>query len=188
MRRAIGYAFLFAWVAFAGGVQLLLLACAPQIGSDLAAFVRASVPDLMTLVLVASVGRLASRDVIMIGAVAALARVAFTGASPFAILAGSIAVALVADAIRGFAELDRPSLRFFAAGSGALAFGLWLLFVDLARSGAARESGALGFGRVEAGDVLLPFATAVMTALVGLLLWPVLQRLPGLGKLERRAF
>lgn len=188
MKRGIGYALLFLWVAFAGALQLFAVGLAPSVGHAGATFARALVPDLMTLVLVAAVGRLARRDVVRIALVAALARAAFTAAPPFAIVAGSVLVAMIADTIRRFAELDRSSLRFVAAGAGALAFGLWLLFVDVARAGEARANGTLGFGRVDAYAALLPLVTALVTALVGLALWPALQRLPGLGRLERRAF
>ncbi|MEM1447676.1 MAG: hypothetical protein AAF957_06185 [Planctomycetota bacterium] len=188
MRRSVGYALLFAWIALAGGVQLFAQAWTPHVGGAVEPALRALVPDLMTLVLVAAVGRLARRDAVALAAVAAAARTAFTASPPFAVLAGTIAVTLIADTIRRFAELDRPSLRFVAAGAGALAFGLWLLFVDLARASDARVTDRLGFADLQPAHVVLPFATAFVTAAVGLLLWPVLVQLPGLRQLERRAF
>ncbi|MEM9381645.1 MAG: hypothetical protein AAGB93_16945 [Planctomycetota bacterium] len=142
----------------------------------------------MTLVLVAAVGRLARRDAVALAAVAAAARTAFTASPPFAVLAGTIGVALIADTVRRFAELDRPSLRFAAAGAGALAFGLWLLFVDLARASDVRAADRIGLADLQPVHAALPFLTALATALVGLLLWPVLVQLPGLRQLERRAF
>ncbi|MEM9802199.1 MAG: hypothetical protein AAGA20_17875 [Planctomycetota bacterium] len=188
MKRGIGYVLLFLWITLAGSLQLALSAIAPTGGSDAAQLVRALVPDLMTLVLVASVGRFARRDVVMLALVAAAARATWTIASPFALIAGCLVVALLADGIRRFAELDRASLRFCAAGAGSLALSAWLLFVDFARASEARARGQLGFGGVEAADLSLPLATALVTALAGVVLWPFLGNLPGLRRLERRAF
>jgi hypothetical protein len=188
VKRGIGYTLLFVWVSLAGAAQAFALGLAPRVGEGFGALARALVPDLMTLVLVAAVGRLARRDVVRLALVAAAARAGWTAAPPYAVVAGTLAVALVADSVRRIAELDRPSLRFCAAGAGSLLLGLWLLFVDLVRADAARVSGAMGFGAVGPGDAALPFLTALVTALAGLVLWPLLVRLPGLGRLERRAF
>ena len=54
MRRAVGYALLFAWIALAGGVQLFAQAWTPHVGGAVEPALRALVPDLMTLVLVAA--------------------------------------------------------------------------------------------------------------------------------------
>ncbi|QDV06495.1 hypothetical protein Poly30_20050 [Planctomycetes bacterium Poly30] len=192
MRRAIGYSLLLFWTALAAAVHLTLAGFSVSlfsgIGADSVPTLRAFVPDLVTLLLVATVGRLSRRDTLMIALVVFVGRSAFTGSPPFAVLAGTILTAYVADTLRTVAELDRPFLRIVSAGLGSLLYGYWLVFVDHAL---ARESQALGelhFGSPDAAAVGLPIVTAVATALCALAFWPVFTRLPGQKRLERRAF
>ncbi len=188
MKRITSLGVFFLWVTLAGAAQLFLISGASGPGVDGPALGRACVPDLMTLVLVVAVGRLDRRDVVTLALVTAAARAACTAASPFAVLAGCLVAALIADTIRRFADLDRAWLRAGAAGSGALALGTWLLVVDLVRGSEARVTGGLSFGQASDGDFLLAVLTAAVTAVIAPLVWPALHRLPGLRRLERRAF
>jgi hypothetical protein len=188
MKRLTSLGVFFLWVSLAGAVQLVLISGASGPGVDGPALGRACVPDLMTLVLVVAVGRLDRRDVVTLALIAAAARAACTAAPPFAVLSGCLVAALAADAIRRFADLDRAWLRAGAAGSGALAIGTWLLLVDLVRGSEARVTGRLSFGQASDADFVLAALTAAVTALVAPLVWPALHRLPGLRRLERRAF
>ena len=77
MRRAIGYSLLLFWAALAAALHLALSGLslsifapvASAISTDSAPTLRAMVPDLATLLLVASVGRLSRRDTLMIAIV-----------------------------------------------------------------------------------------------------------------------
>jgi hypothetical protein len=188
VKRLLALGVFFLWVVLAGALQLLLVGGTGGPGADGPAYLRACVPDLMTLVLVSAVGRLDRRDVVLLAAVAATARAACSASPPFALLAGCVTVALIADTIRRFADLERPWLRAAAAGAGALLLGLWLLLVDLLREGGARATSAMSFGSVSEADLALPLLTAAMTAAAAPVVWPALHRLPGLRRLERRRF
>jgi hypothetical protein len=197
MRRAVGYGLLFVWTAMVCSLQLVALGLAPhalaQPGDDAAMLARMLVPDLATVLLVAAVGRLARRDLVAIALTVALSRMAFTAASPFAVLAGTIAVAFIADVMRRFAELDRPVLRVLSTGAGAFVYVSWLLFVDVVRAGEAGAHSSLdvdasGAGAVTADALLWPVMTAFTTALIAFSMWPLFRNLPGLARLERRAF
>ena len=194
MKRFIGYTVLGLWAAATSALQLMGLALAPALEKGGASVVRAAVPDLTTVLLVAAVGRLARRDVVRLSIAVAVGRAGFTDAPPFAVVAGCIGVGMVADSMRRFAEVGRPTLRVASACAGALLYGAWLIFVDLVRAGEARAGAgagpgsAFGFGGIDAGDLSLSIVTAASSALVALIAWPVLTGLPGLGQLERRAF
>lgn len=188
MKRASGFVLFAFWVAFACALQVALLAFGPWVDLGTASVTRALVPDLGICVLVAAVARVGRRDAVGLAIAATVGRAAFTGAAPFALLAGSIVVAYLAGSLGRMAELDRPFLRVTSAGIGALLFGWWLLFVDFVRAGEARASGALSFGEVVAPLAWAPLVTAFTTALVAFALWPMLRALPGLRRLERRVF
>lgn len=191
MKRVVGYTCVACWSAALGALQLAVQAFgpAPDLASPGSVLGRALAPDLGTLFLAAAVGRLARRDYLVLALVAALGRATFTAASPLAVASGCIAVALIADVLRGFAELDRAFLRVLAAGLGALVFTLWLGFVDFVRFGDAGARGGLGFGAIDpataAGAAL---TTAVTTAGVAPFVWRLFAHLPGLSLLVRRAF
>ena len=125
MKRASGFVLVALWVAFACALQVTLLAFGPWVDFGGASVTRALVPDLGTCVLVAAVARVGRRDAVGLAIAATIGRAAFTGASPFAVLAGSIAVAYLAGTLGRIAELDRPLLRVTSAGVGALIFGSW---------------------------------------------------------------
>lgn len=188
MKRLAGYALVAVWVALACAAQVTMLSFAPWVDAEGSFLTRALVPDLGVCVLVAAVARVGRHDAVGLAISATIGRAAFTGAAPFAVLAGSLAVAMLAGSLGRLAELDRPFLRVTSAGLGALLFGAWLLFVDLVRSDEARARGALAFGHVGTGHLLIPLLTAFTTALVAFALWPALRSLPGLRRLERPAF
>lgn len=202
MRRPIGYAILFAWTAIVCSIQLVALGLIPYpltgdgaSGGDVVPTVMARmlVPDLSTILLVAVAGRLAKRDLVAIALTVAASRIAFTGAQPFAVLAGTLAVAFIADGLRRFAELDRPGLRVLSTGLGSFLYASWLMFVDVVRSNEAGARGSFGTdasggGAIAIDAVLWPFMTAAATAVIAFALWPAFRNLPGLGRLERRAF
>lgn len=192
MRRAIGWILTFAWAALAAAAQVGLLALAPEPAADGAGLVaRALVPDLAAIVLVAVVARAGRQDLIACAVVISLARIGFTAASPFAVLAGTLAAALIADAVRGVAELERPALRVVAAAGGAFAFGAWLAFVDLVRleeAARAAAGGPLAFGSVGPTTFAAPLLTGLVTGVIAFALWPLFRGLAGLSNLERRAF
>ena len=60
--------------------------------------------------------------------------------------------------------------------------------MDLVRGSEARVTGRLSFGQASDADFVLAALTAAVTALVAPLVWPALLRLPGLRRLERKAF
>ena len=188
MRRLRSLGVYFLWVSVAGALQLLLIGLTSGPGPAGPALLRSCVPDLMTLVLVVAIGRLDRRDAVVLAVLTATARAGCTASPPLAVLAGCVVVALIADGIRGFADLERPWLRAAAAGAGALVLGQWLLVVDFVRESEARLTSAMSFGRATEVDLLLPLLTAVVTAAAAPLVWPALHRLPGLRRLERRAF
>ncbi|MEL6712675.1 MAG: hypothetical protein AAFZ87_01665 [Planctomycetota bacterium] len=196
MKRAFGYAAVAVWGALAQTLQLLLQGLFPavDVASPGTVLVRALAPDFATLVLVAAVGRLARRDALHLALFVALGRASFTAAPPLGVAAGALVVAVVADGLRGFAELDRPVLRFLAAAAGAALFSLWIGFVEYVRFQEASAVGVLAAGGLGLGAVDLSVAagaagvTAVTTAVIGLVLWRVFAGLPGLVLLERRAF
>lgn len=196
MKRAIGYSLLMFWAALAGSIHLMLEGFSVALFAPLASAVtldslptlRALVPDLVTLLLVATVGRLSRRDTLMIALVVFVGRSIFTGSPPFAVLAGTILTAYSADALRTVAELDRPFLRVVSAGLGSLLYGYWLVFIDHALASESRVQGELHFGSPDATALGLPIVTAMATAVCALVFWPVFARLPGQKRLERRAF
>ena len=196
MRRAIGYSLLLFWATLAAALHLVLVGLSVSMFSPVMSAVttdslptlRALVPDLATLLLVASVGRLSRRDTLMIAVVVFVGRSAFTASPPFAVLSGTIATAYIADSLRTVAELDRPLLRVVSAGLGSLVYGYWLIFVDHVRSTESVVLGRLQFGWPDASAFGLPIVTAVATAVCALLFWPLFTRLPGQKRLERRAF
>ncbi len=196
MKRAIGYSLLVFWAALAatlhitlGGLSNVLLSpVLTLIDVDSGPTLRALVPDLVTLLLVATIGRLSRRDTLMIATCVFVGRSAFTGSPPAAVLAGTVATAFVADALRTIAELDRPFLRVVSAGLGSLLYAYWLAFVDYALAREAYAAGQLQFGDPSSDALGLPILTAAATAVCALFLWPVFTRLPGQRRLERRAF
>lgn len=196
MRRSIGYSLLVFWAALAAALHITLAGISVAILSPVlslidansAPMLRAIVPDLATLLLVASIGRLSRRDTLMIAVVVFVGRSAFTGSPPAAVLAGTIGTAFMADALRTIAELDRPFLRVASAGLGSLLYGYWLAFVDYALSREAYALGELHFGDPSSSALGLPVLTAAATATCALFFWPIFTRLPGLRRLERRAF
>lgn len=191
MRRVVGLVLVALWVSFGCAATLALAAWTPPL--DLAApgraLTRGLAPDVATVVLVAAVGRLDRRDLVALALAATLGRVAFTAATPLATLTGCLLTALVADGLRGFADLASPPLRLAAAGFGTLAMALWMLFVDYVRFEDAGARGELEFGALDpASAVLGALIMAAVTAAFGFALWPLFARLPGLDLLERRAF
>ena len=198
MKRAIGYALVFVWSALCCALQLVTLGLAPRACAETATatsttLVRMGVPDLATIFLVAAVGRLARRDLVAIAVTAAAARIAFTAAPPFAVLAGTLAVALVADFVRGFAELDAPGLRVAATALGSFVYAAWLMLVDASRAAEMHIVNPVsplgsGGGALDAAAFLGPFLTGATTAVIAFALWPLFRSLPGLRRLERRAF
>lgn len=196
MRRSIGYSLLVFWAALASAVHLVLMGLTDFILSPVVSVVtsdsvptlRAMVPDLGTLLLVATVGRLARRDTLTIAFMVFIGRSAFTGAPPYAVLAGTVGAALLADTLRTVAELDRPFLRVVSAGLGSCLYGYWLAFVEVALAAEAEALGTLHFGAPRPEVLGLPLVTGVATAVCALLCWPVFTRLPGQRRLERRAF
>lgn len=171
MTRAVAYVSLAVWT----GVATVLQAFAVE-GLGLGAWT----PDLPLLLLVAALAQLRASDAVRVSVVAGLARATFTVEPPYGVLAGTLAVGLVADAVRRVAELSRPITRAMLVGLSALSFGLWLLLVDAARAG-------------EVGDVVLARAaslapTAFTSAALALAAWPLARVLPGLRAMERRPF
>lgn len=196
MRRAIGYSLLVFWAALAASLHLALSGLSTTLLSPVLSLLdvnslpmlRAIVPDLVTILLVASIGRLSRRDTLMIAIVVFVGRSGFTGSPPAAVLAGTVATAFMADALRTIAELDRPFLRVVSAGLGSLFYAYWLAFVDYALAREAYVLGELHFGDPSASALGLPILTAAATAVCALFFWPIFTRLPGQRRLERRAF
>lgn len=191
MKRLLGYGVLALWCALAQALQLVLqgLCPAPDAAAPGTVLARALAPDFATLVLVAAVGRLARQDALVLAFACALGRASFTAAPPLGVAAGVLVVAVLADGLRGFAQLDRPFLRLVAAGLGTLVFSLWLGLVEFVRFQDASALLGLGFGAVDLSVAAGAAAvTAATTAVFGVVAWPVFAALPGLGTLERRAF
>ncbi len=188
MKRAIGFSVLFFWTAVACSMQLAMLGFMPRLDLSGSVLSRALVPDISTIVLVATIGRFDRRDALWIAIAVASARVAFTSSPPPAVLCGTIVTAFIAEGLSRLSELDRPLMRIVGAGLGSLAFSAWLLFVDFAYISESQARGILGFGDVGGEAVLVPILTAMSSAVIAFALWPVFRHLPGLGRLERRDF
>ena len=196
MNRAIGYSLLVFWTALAGSLHAvfaglstaLLSPVLSLIDAETLPMLRATVPDLVTLLLVATIGRFSRRDTLVIAIVVFVGRSAFTGSPPAAVLAGTVGTAMLADGLRTIAELDRPFLRVAGAGLGSLFYGYWLAFVDYALAREAFFLGELHFGDPSASALALPLLTALATAICALFFWPIFTHLPGMSRLERRAF
>jgi hypothetical protein len=171
MKRVLAYVFLAVWT----GVATVLQALSVE-GLGLGYWT----PDLPLCLLVAALAQLHRSDAVRVSIVAALARATFTVAPPFGVLAGTLAVGLVADGVRRVAELSRPITRALLVGVSAFLFGLWLVLVDAARAG---DVGGVVLGRAVS---LVP--TALTSALLALVAWPLARLLPGLRSMERRAF
>lgn len=171
MKRVVAYTLLAVWI----GLATVLQAYAVE---DLR--LGAWTPDLPLFLLVAALAQLHKSDAVRVAIVAGLARATFTVEPPFGVLAGMLAVGLVADGVRRVAELSRPITRALLVGAAAFGFGFWLALVDAVRVGAV-ASVVLG----RAGS-LAP--TALTSALLALVAWPLAKALPGLRSMERRAF
>lgn len=171
MRRVLPYALLAVWTALATVAQAV---CVEVLG------LGALTPDVPLFLLVAALAQLYRSDPVRMSLVAGLSRATFTVEPPFAVLAGTIAVGLVADLVRRVAELSRPLTRAALVGVASLGFGAWLVFVDAARAGVA------GGEVLEASLMLAP--TAASSALLALAAWPLASQLPGLRAIQRRAF
>jgi hypothetical protein len=171
MKRVVSYVLLAVWTAVATVVQALAV---ETLGLGV------WTPDLALVLFVAALAQLYRSDAVRMSIVAGLARATFTVAPPFGVLAGTLAVGLVADTVRRVAELSQPLTRALLVGASAFVFGAWLLFVDATRAGEA--------GDVLLVDVLLLAPTALTSALAALIAWPLARRLPGLRAIERRAF
>lgn len=137
-------------------------------------------PDLPLFLLVAALGQLYRSDAVRVSLVAGLARASFTVEPPFAILAGTLAVGLVADTVRRIADLSRPLTRSVLVGAAAFGLGLWLRLVDTDR--------ATGVGARDLVVAVEVVPTAISSALLALVAWRAAQALPGLRRIERRAF
>jgi len=170
VRRVFAYVLLAVWTSVATVLQALAVE-----GLGLGVWT----PDLALFLLVAALAQLHRSDAVRVSLVAGLARATFTVEPPFGVLAGTLAVGLVADGVRRVAELSRPITRAVLVGGSAFLFGLWLLLVDAVRSDVA---GVL-LGRAVS---LVP--TALTSALFALVAWPLAKALPGLRSMERRAF
>jgi len=170
MKRVVAYTLLAVWI----GLATVLQAFAVE-GLDLGVWT----PDLPLFLLVAALAQLHKSDAVRVAVVAGLARATFTVEPPFGVLAGTLAVGLVADGVRRVAELSRPMTRAVLVGGSAFFFGLWLVLVDAVRCGVAGEL----LGRAVS---LVP--TALASALLALVAWPLARALPGLRSMERRAF
>ena len=171
MKRLLAYVALAIWTAVATLLQGLLV--------DVLGF-GVWAPDLPLFLLVAALAQLHRSDAVRVSLVAALARATFTVAPPFGVLAGTLAVGLVADTVRRVAELSRPVTRAALVGAAALAFGLWLLLVDAVRAGDAAPA------LLARASGLVP--TALTSALLALAAWPLARSLPGLRPIARRIF
>jgi hypothetical protein len=171
MKRVIAYTLLAVWT----GVATVLQAFAVE-GLGLGAWT----PDLPLFLLVAALAQLHRSDAVRVAIVAGLARATFTVEPPFGVLAGMLAVGLVADGVRRIAELSRPSTRALLVGTSAFLFGLWLVLVDAVRAG------DVAVVMLRGAVSLVP--TALTSALFALAAWPLARALPGLRSIERRAF
>lgn len=170
MKRVVAYILLAVWIGLATVLQAFLVE-----GLGLGVWS----PDLPLFLLVAALAQLHKSDAVRVAIVAGLARATFTVEPPFGVLAGTLAVGLVADGVRRVAELSRPMTRAVLVGGSAFLFGLWLVLVDAVRVGIAGEL----LGRAVS---LVP--TALTSALLALVAWPLARALPGLRSMERRAF
>lgn len=171
MKWILPYTLLAVWTSVATVLQALLV---DTLG------LGAWSPDVPLFLLVAALAQLYRSDAVRVAFVAGLARATFTVEPPFAVLAGTLAVGLIADGVRRIAELSRPITRAALVAAAAFGFGLWLLLVDAVRAGFAADAVLL-----EAWQ-LAP--TVLTSALLALVAWPLARRLPGLRSMERRAY
>lgn len=154
---------LLVWAAWLSGFQAVLVT---SYGSW--------VPDVSLILLLALCAELDSRDVPFLCGVLAFARLTFTVEPVEATVCGLFVVGAAALGVRSVAEAGGPLVRTLWGGLAVLGYSSWLLFVHETRMGAS-----LGL------DWRIAVPTAVSSALLALLLGPLLSRLPGLTPLRR---
>jgi hypothetical protein len=168
--RALGWALYFVWAALLAGLQgLLTRAGAP-----------AFVPDAALVLAVLVLARAEVADLAPLVLLTAFARAATSGEAPIVLVTGILGALLAALALRGALELSGVIGRTLAA---LVATGACQAWAVLAR--AARADGG-------EADALAAWTSAVpvgiASALLALVLGPLLARLPGLAPLRSRAW
>jgi hypothetical protein len=159
------------WVLFVGWCAWLIalqgvLGATPSIGFW--------APDLGLLLLFALDGRVSPREARRAAILVALTRIAFSTDPPLAILAGYLGAVWFFGALRRIVEVDRPLPRALFAGIVApVLAAFWILSRRLALSSEA--------ALFPAAEIF--WKGALSTALLALLVLPLLARLPGLPRL-----
>jgi hypothetical protein len=135
-------------------------------------------PDLGLVLVLAVLARAEIADAPFIAFAAALARAAFGPEPPIVLLTGFLVVTFLALAARRTLELSRPLWRMLAALVLVLVFDAWLGLAQGVRSGAHEP--------LRAAAMLSAWPAAITSALLALLIGPLLARLPGLSPIRRR--
>ena len=132
------------------------------------------VPDISLILLLALCAELDSRDVPFLCGVLAFSRLAFTVEPIEATVCGLLVVSAAALGVRSVAEAAGPLVRTLWGGLAVLGYSAWMLLVHETRTG------------VDLGlDWRVAVPTAVSSAILALMLGPMLSRLPGLTALRR---
>lgn len=165
----------FAWGLF---FLVALWLCAVQGLLAAPSALGAWTPDLGLVLLLAWAGRLGPGRVEVGALMVAGARASLGADPPIALAAAYLGAALIVGILRAGLEIDRPALRVLSAGALA-----WLVAHFLVASSSAALA-ASGSGAEGIDTRLWPAAAS--TALAGLVLSPLLKRLPGPAKRARR--
>ncbi len=169
-QRVAGWTLFFVWAVSLAGLQGIATRHATS----------AWFPDVALVFAVVVLARCEVGDLVRLALLTAFARAATSGEPPIVLLTGMLGALLVALAVRGALELSGPVGRTLAAALAAGTFQAWIV---IARDARAVEH-SIDFGA--ALHTALPVAIA--SALLAMVLGPLLVRLPGLTPLWSRAW
>jgi hypothetical protein len=168
--RALAWALFVAWAVWLSAAQGWLT----RGGGS------AWVPDAALVLAVVVLARCEAADLLPLALLTALARSATSGDPPIVLAAGALGALLAALAVRDALELSGPAGRALGAGLAAGLFQAWLGVAHAVRAPHAV------LDPLAAAGTALPVALA--SALLALLLGPLLARLPGLTPLRSRTW
>lgn len=172
--RAFGWAFFGVWAVW----LFALHAWIGGGGSPLTDTPARWMPDLGLVLALSLLARAEVSDAPWIALIAAFARAAFSSEPPIVLLTGFLGIVLLALVARSAVELTGPLWRALAALLLVFVFDLWLAFAHSMRL-------PVGFESVPF-SVFASWPAALSSALLALLLGPLLAHLPGLTPLRRR--
>ncbi len=138
------------------------------------------VPDAALVLAIVVLARCEMADLVPLAVLTALAHAATGGEAPLVLLAGAFGALFLALSLRDALELSGPLGRTAAAALAAGAFQAWL---SLAHDVRAERGDVDVLGAASAA-----LQVAIASALLALVVGPVLARLPGLTPLRSRSW